>query len=64
MITKEAKFEIIHNILNQPDNLILLDDLCEIACVSRSGYYWKRSAATREKKEQQDTGTPSVFDPC
>lgn len=54
MITKEAKFEIIHNILNQPDNLILLDDLCEIACVSRSGYYWKRSAATREKKEQQD----------
>ena len=55
MITKEAKFEMIHSILNQPGNLIQLDDLCEIACVSRSGYYyWKSSKNSREKKELQD----------
>lgn len=55
MITKEAKFEIIHNILTQPDNLIQLDDLCEIACVSRSGYYyWKKAEITRKEKEIQD----------
>lgn len=40
MITKEEKFQLIDNILNQPNNLIQLDDLCEIACVSRSGYYY------------------------
>lgn len=55
MITKEEKFQLIDNILNQPGNLIQLDDLCEIACVSRSGYYyWKKAADTREKKELQD----------
>ena len=55
MITKEEKFQLIDNILNQPGNLIQLDDLCEIACVSRSGYYyWKKTADTREKKELQD----------
>ena len=51
MITKEEKFQLIDNILNQPGNLIQLDDLCSIACVSRSGYYyWKKAADTREKK--------------
>lgn len=55
MITKEAKFEMIHNILTQPGNLIQLDDLCEIACVSRSGYYyWKKAETTRKEKELQD----------
>lgn len=55
MISKEAKFEMIHNIIIQPGNLIKLDDLCEIACVSRSGYYyWQKSKETREKKEAQD----------
>lgn len=55
MITKDAKFEMIHYIPNQPVNLIQLDDLCQIACVSRSGYYyWKKAMSTREKKEQQD----------
>lgn len=55
MITKEKKFEMIHTILNQPGNLIQLDDLCEIACVSRSGYYyWQKAITTREKKEIQD----------
>ena len=55
MITKEEKFQLIDNILNQPGNLIQLDDLCSIACVSRSGYYyWKKAADTREKKELQD----------
>lgn len=55
MITKEEKFQLIDNILNQPGNLIHLDDLCEIACVSRSGYYyWKKATDTREKRELQD----------
>lgn len=52
MITKETKFEMIHNILNQQGNLIQLDDLCEIACVSRSGYYyWQKTITTREIKK-------------
>ena len=34
MISKEARFEMIHNIIIQPGNLIKLDDLCEIACVN------------------------------
>lgn len=55
MITKETKFEMIHNILTQPGNLIQLDDLCEIACVSRSGYYyWQKAITTREIKEAKD----------
>lgn len=55
MITKEEKFQLIDNILKQPNNLIQLDDLCEIACVSRSGYYyWRKTADTRSKRELQD----------
>lgn len=55
MITKEEKFQLIDNILKQPNNLIQLDDLCEIACVSRSGYYyWRKAVDTRNNRELQD----------
>lgn len=55
MITKEQKFQLIDNILKQPNNRIQLDDLCEIACVSRSRYYyWRKPSDTQTNRELQD----------
>ena len=34
-----AKYEIIHSIVSQKDNLQNVKELCNIAGVSRSGYY-------------------------
>lgn len=49
------KFEIIHNILNTPGNVLRLEDLCKTAGVSRSGYYnWKNSEEKRNQKDLQD----------
>ena len=49
------KFEVIHKTLQEEGNLLNVSMLCEIAGVSRSGYYrWVRAAETRDKKEQRD----------
>lgn len=49
------KFEIIHNIMNTPGNVLRLEDLCKTAGVSRSGYYnWKKSEEKRKQKNIQD----------
>ena len=54
MIT-QGKFEIIHNTVSKDNNQLSINKLCEIAGVSRSGYYeWKSSAAIREEREKQD----------
>ena len=45
METSESKFEIIHETINKANNTLSVKMLCEIAGVSRSGYYnWVHSA--------------------
>ena len=49
------KFEVIQKTLQEDDNLLSVGMLCEIAGVSRSGYYkWVRSAGVREEREKKD----------
>ena len=49
------KFEIIHETINKSDNRLSVKMLCEIAGVSRSGYYnWVSSERKRIEKEIQD----------
>lgn len=48
-------FEIIYNTLQQNHNTMSVKTLCEMAGVSRSGYYaWLKAAPSRELREQQD----------
>ena len=55
MGTSGRKFEIIRNIAADPENVLNIKDLCEIAGVSRSGYYnWVRSEDRRKQKEEED----------
>lgn len=49
------KFQIINETLKQEDNLLNISLLCEIARVSRSGYYrWIKSTKVRQKREEKD----------
>ena len=49
------KFEVIQKTLQEDDNLLSVCMLCEIAGVSRSGYYrWVSSAGVREEREKKD----------
>lgn len=49
------KFEVIHRALAEEDNLLNVTMLCDIAGVSRSGYYrWIRAEKTREEREKRD----------
>lgn len=55
MGTPGRKFEIIREITADPDNVLNVRDLCQIAGVSRSGYYnWLASETNRQQKEEQD----------
>lgn len=48
-------FEIIYNTMQQSHNTLSVKTLCEMAGVSRSGYYaWVKAAPARKIKEQQD----------
>ena len=50
-----CKFEIIYETLNQKDNALSVAMLCDIAGVSRSGYYrWVNAEEKRKEKEEQD----------
>lgn len=50
-----CKFEIIYETLNQKDNVLSVAMLCDIAGVSRSGYYrWVSAEEKRNEKEEQD----------
>ncbi len=54
MIT-QGKYEIIHTAIQQEGNLLSISGLCNLACVSRSGYYaWKNATELREKREEAD----------
>ena len=49
------KFEVIHNTLQEEDNRLSAKMLCDIAGVSRSGYYrWVNAADVRKEKENKD----------
>ncbi len=55
MESTSSRFEIIHEILSSDDNRLSVTALCEIAGVSRSGYYnWVNSANVRERHDLQD----------
>ena len=55
MEASKNKFEIIHETIQKSNNQLSLKMLCEIAGVSRSGYYnWVNAEETRLKKEEQD----------
>ncbi len=55
MGVQSAVFEIIHESLKDSFSSLTVTELCEIAGVSRSGYYnWVKSAAVRDKKEAKD----------
>lgn len=50
-----SKFELIHEIVQQEDNLLCVSELCRIAGVSRSGYYnWVASESVRVTREEKD----------
>ena len=55
METEKNKFEIIHDIVTKENNLLNIYMLCEIAGVSRSGYYrWVNAIKHREEQELKD----------
>lgn len=55
MNSKSAKFAIISDILAAPGNVLRLEDLCDVAGVSRSGYYnWLKSEKQRQEREDKD----------
>lgn len=55
MDATENKFKIIHDSISKSNNTLSVKMLCEIAGVSRSGYYnWVSSEAKRIEKENQD----------
>lgn len=55
MESTSIKFELIFKTLQEPDNHLSVSDLCNIAGVSRSGYYnWLAAAPVRKAREVQD----------
>ena len=49
------KFGIIRDTIIEKSNILTISELCEIACVSRSGYYaWLSSEQKRAAREAQD----------
>lgn len=55
MEKEKNRFEIIHEVVSQKNNMLNISMLCEIAGVSRSGYYrWVKATEYREKQEKKD----------
>ncbi len=53
--TAEAKFRLIEEITHRDNNELNITWLCEMACISRSGYYnWLKNKEKRDDKEIQD----------
>ena len=51
----KLKFEIIHAAVSRDNNLLSINKMCELAGVSRSGYYnWCEKADKRIKREDHD----------
>ena len=48
-------YEIIYDTVNQADNDLSVELLCEISGVSRSGYYyWVKTIPDRQRQEEED----------
>ena len=55
MMTIEEKAKRIIEEIQQEDNLLSVGRLCDLACVSRSGYYrWLSAADSRAQREERD----------
>ena len=56
------RFEAIRAALADRNNILTVKDLCELAGVSRSGYYnWVRSEKNRELREAKDLSLIHIF---
>ncbi len=55
MKSSSYRFQVIQDTMEANDNLLNVRMLCDIARVSRSGYYrWLKAKDIREAKESQD----------
>lgn len=55
MNDSNLKYQIIHDIVTAKDNVLNIKELCEVAGVSRSGYYaWVNAEPKRNERELQD----------
>ena len=55
MNDSNLKYQIIYDIISAEDNVLNVKELCEVAGVSRSGYYaWVNAEPNRIKRELQD----------
>lgn len=55
MNSPSSKYAVIFECVSEADNLLTVQELCQIAGVSRSGYYkWRNSESARQLHEQQD----------
>jgi len=55
MDAPNIKFQLIYDIVSDDKNILSVSDLCDIANVSRSGYYhWVNTANLREAREAAD----------
>ena len=62
MGVESAIFEIIHESIRHDESALTVSALCEIAGVSRSGYYrWEAAAGQRAKQEEQDQADFSLI---
>lgn len=54
-VLAQGKYEIIHEAIHKDNNVLSIAKLCDIAGVSRSGYYaWIKQAQARRLREEQD----------
>ena len=55
MKSSDYRFQVIHETLEANDNLLNVSMLCDVAGVSRSGYYrWVKAKDVREARERKD----------
>jgi hypothetical protein len=55
MASPSSRYEIIQVALQDEENVLTVQELCEIAGVSRSGYYsWLKAEPKRQEREAQD----------
>ena len=55
MGTPSVKYEIIYEVVSQKNSQVTVKELCEIAGVSRSGYYrWLDAADSRKARDERD----------
>ena len=56
----EVKFALIYEAIQHDDNALSISYMCQIAGVSRSGFYaWMSAAPARQKREDHD-----LYDIC